>query len=88
MAIIIHSPQGSGKTRGAETLAAYFDCSPVIDGWNGETAIPANAMVFTNLDAIPVAQLADVRVMSLAEASRQVVGIAIAQPCVPVSSEH
>lgn len=86
MRIIIHGPQGCGKSHGAEALAAYFDCSAIIDDWNGRTPIPANALVLTSLEEIPVKSLSDVRVMSFDEAIGQIVGIAIAQALSSASS--
>ena len=33
--VLIHGPQGCGKIRNAQALAAHFGCSQVVDDWNG-----------------------------------------------------
>jgi MoxR-like ATPase len=70
--ILIHGPQGCGKTRNAQALAAHFGCSKVVDDWNGRDRVVAGALVLTNIDnwkasALPTAR----RVVPFAKAMRE-----------------
>lgn len=47
--IIIHGPQGCGKTRHAQAMAALFRCSQIVEDWDGRTPVPAGALVLTQL---------------------------------------
>lgn len=46
--VVIHGPQGCGKTRNAQALAAHFGCTQIIDGWDGRVRVPAGSLVLTN----------------------------------------
>lgn len=46
--IVIHGPQGCGKTRSAEALAKHFGCSHIVDDWNGRDKVAPGALVLTN----------------------------------------
>ena len=46
--VVIHGPQGCGKTRNAQALAAHFGCSRVVDDWNGQSKIEEGSLVLTN----------------------------------------
>lgn len=74
MQIIIHGPQGCGKTRHADLLAQHFHCTEIVDDWSGQTPLPDGALALTNIPAIPFETLNDMRVMSYAEAMRQAAG--------------
>lgn len=70
--ILIHGPQGCGKARNAQALAAHFGCSKVVDDWNGRDRVVAGALVLTNIDnwkasALPTAR----RVVPFAKAMRE-----------------
>ena len=47
--IIIHGPQGSGKTRNVGKLKEFFGMENVLDEWDGESAIPDNTLVLTQI---------------------------------------
>lgn len=47
MPLIIYGPQGCGKTRNAQRLAAHFGLKNILDGWDGGP-IPADTLVLTN----------------------------------------
>ena len=34
--VLIHGPQGCGKTRNAQALAEHFGCSKVVDDWQAD----------------------------------------------------
>jgi hypothetical protein len=45
---IVYGPQGCGKSNNALALAASFDCSAIVENWNGRDALPDNALALTN----------------------------------------
>ena len=70
--VLIHGPQGCGKTRNAQALAAHFGCSQVVDDWNGRDPIAPGSLVLTNCEewksrAMPAAR----RVIPFARAMRE-----------------
>lgn len=38
--IIVHGPQGCGKTRNAEALRKHYGMTHVLDGWTNRDVIP------------------------------------------------
>ena len=46
--VLIHGPQGCGKTRNAQALAAHFGCSRIVDDWNGQSKIEEGSLVLIN----------------------------------------
>jgi MoxR-like ATPase len=46
--VVIHGPQGCGKTRNAQALAAHFGCSRIVDDWNGQSKIEEGSLVLIN----------------------------------------
>ena len=46
--VIIYGPQGCGKTRNAEALAAHFGCTSIVDNWDGESEVPDGALALTS----------------------------------------
>lgn len=52
MTVIIHGPQGCGKTTHAKALAAHFGCSYIVDNWNGEWPVPEGALVLSNINSL------------------------------------
>lgn len=50
--IILSAPPGCGKSRNAEALRRMFGCSCVVDEWDGQSPVPANALVLTNLPVL------------------------------------
>lgn len=48
--LIVHGPQGCGKTRHAQALAAHFGCSQIVDGWNGTDSLPPSALALTSAE--------------------------------------
>ena len=49
MSVVVHGPQGCGKTRNAQALAAAFGCSSIIDDWDGRSPLPSGALALTNV---------------------------------------
>lgn len=46
--VVIHGPQGCGKTRNARALAAHFGCSRIVDDWDGQSKIEEGSLVLIN----------------------------------------
>jgi MoxR-like ATPase len=46
--IVIHGPQGCGKTRNAQALAKHFGCKKVVDDWDGRSKVEEGSLVLTN----------------------------------------
>ena len=66
--IIIHGPQGCGKTTHAAALASHFGCHTIVDEEDWVGGSPAGVLILTQDDPGP---LANARVMSFEEACRQ-----------------
>ncbi len=48
--IIVHGPQGCGKTRNAAAIAAHFGCTQIVDEWDGCAPLPAGTLALTNIE--------------------------------------
>ena len=59
--VLIHGPQGCGKTRNAQALAAHFGCSRIVDDWNGQSKIEEGSLVLTSHDGWKSSALPAVR---------------------------
>ncbi len=46
--LVIYGPQGCGKTRMAHAIAARLGAGVVVEGWDGFSPLPANAIATTN----------------------------------------
>lgn len=64
--VVIHGPQGSGKTRSAQALAAHFNCSRIVDDWNGLGRVERGVLALTSAPEFVVPAWA--QVMSFDEA--------------------
>lgn len=64
MTIIIHGPQGCGKTFHAQALARHFGCARIVDDWDGKTALQPGDLALTNMPACQLSAINDVHVMS------------------------
>lgn len=70
--VVIHGPQGCGKTRNAQALAAHFGCARIVDGWNGRDKVEAGALVLTNADRWKASALpAACRIVPFVKAMRE-----------------
>lgn len=67
--IVIHGPQGCGKTRHAQALAKHFGCDRIVDDWEGEDR-RAGTLVLTN-DVEPASILPGMVVLPFADAMRR-----------------
>lgn len=47
--VIVTGPQGCGKTRMSRAIAAHFGISKVVDGWDGESEPPRDALLLTSV---------------------------------------
>lgn len=47
--VYVCAPQGAGKTRHAKALQAMFGCTSIVDEWDGESPVPAGALVLSNV---------------------------------------
>lgn len=45
---VLCGPQGIGKTRRADQLAAALGCTTVLDDWNGDRVLPDGVLAVTN----------------------------------------
>ena len=66
--VLIHGPQGCGKSIHAARLAEHFGCGQVVDDWDGVSQVPSGVLLLTNIDSLPLASVKDVRVLSFHEA--------------------
>ena len=48
MTVIVHGPQGCGKTRHKAEFKRAFRCTSVVDDWNSADPLPADALALTN----------------------------------------
>ncbi|MCB1945731.1 MAG: hypothetical protein AB7S63_06425 [Thauera sp.] len=46
--VVIHGPQGCGKTRNAQALAAHSGYSRIVDDWDGRSKIEDGCLVLIN----------------------------------------
>ena len=68
MKIIIHGPQGCGKTSNSHRLAAFFGIEQVVDNWDGVSPLPEQCMALTNAPCFAVDIAPGVRVLDFDEA--------------------
>jgi len=47
-AVFVFAPQGRGKTRHAQALAAMFECTSIVEDWDGVSDVPDGALVLSN----------------------------------------
>ena len=68
--LVIHGPQGCGKTVNGQRLARHFGLARIMDDeWQWHFPIPPGTLVLTN-EPPPARVAKTVRVMSFAEAMR------------------
>lgn len=73
--VIVHGPQGCGKTRNAERLMRHFGMTRIVDDWTPADPAPASgALVLTSVE-IGAVRSPFVDVIPYAEAA-QMAGIA------------
>jgi len=48
-AVFVIAPQGHGKTRHAQALAAMFECTSIVEDWDGVSNVPNGALVLSNV---------------------------------------
>lgn len=48
MIVIVHGPQGDGKTRYVEQFLRHFGCLNAIDEWDGKTPLVDGDLALTN----------------------------------------
>lgn len=58
--VVVHGPQGCGKTIYAEALAAHFGCSNVADEWDGTDPLPNGTLALTSAPRIALPRSATV----------------------------
>lgn len=66
--MIVHGPQGCGKSRAAEQLRRKFGCSRVVDEWEPGQALQAGALHLTHVEMVD-GQLGAARVVRFDRAS-------------------
>lgn len=54
--VIVVAPQGEGKTRNAQALAARFGCSFIVDEWDGKSTLAPGTLALTNVGLDTAAQ--------------------------------
>jgi len=79
MTLIVHGPQGCGKTRYAMALANQFACTHIVEDWNGSDPLRSSALALTNLAPADF-DAGDSVVMSLARAC-EIAGIRLCCAC-------
>jgi hypothetical protein len=50
--VVIHGPQGCGKTRRAQALARHFGCERIVDDWDGVSELQPDVLALTSADSI------------------------------------
>ena len=46
--VFVSAPQGSGKSTNAQALMGMFDCTSVVEDWDGVSPVPNGALVLTS----------------------------------------
>lgn len=46
--VIIHSLYGSGKTRRAQKLKHHYNCTRIVEDWDGQTKLKKGDLAFTS----------------------------------------
>lgn len=57
--VIVIAPQGAGKTRCAEALAARYGCTSIVDDWDGAGELQPGTLALTSVELPAVAQPAN-----------------------------
>lgn len=68
--VIVHGPQGCGKTSAAQVLQRHFGCTQIVDEWDGREPLPDGALVMTNLPPHRFCAPANASVVEFARALR------------------
>lgn len=80
--IVIHGPQGCGKTQHAAALASHFGASRLVDGWNGRDALQPGDLALTNSEAVKLPDRATVISFERAmQAMARSMNGELSQPC-------
>lgn len=69
---IVHGAQGTVKTRRAEELKKHYDCTHIVDGWDGEEPLQDGALAITNI--APPYAIRGARIVGIATAKRAICG--------------
>lgn len=48
MIVVVHGPQGVGKTKNAEALRRHFGCRRVVDGWESGVLLRDGDLALTD----------------------------------------
>lgn len=54
--MIVIAPQGAGKSRHAQALAARYGCTAIVDEWDGASELAPGTLALTNLALSDVAE--------------------------------
>lgn len=65
-AVVIHGPQGCGKTRHAAALAAHFGDARVVDDWNGRDRLGPGDLALTSCERVELPHRATVMSLDVA----------------------
>lgn len=64
--VVIHGPQGCGKTRHAQALARHFGCEQITDDWSGHGRLEPGTLALTNATSVCLPDHATVMSLDLA----------------------
>ena len=63
--LVIYGPHGCGKTTNRQMLAAKFECTVIVDDWDGQSWLPNGALALTSLTAAKIHELKTIRVQMI-----------------------
>lgn len=67
--VVIHGPEGSGKTRLARSLMLHYGCKRIVDGWDGRSPLIDGDLALTNMP--PPFAIENTQVVAIEKAKKE-----------------